>query len=144
MYVSDKFPVDETDIKNLLVKGNRPTSCYLDRTLPSDGGVFYAVTAMNRFGVESKPTAFNPPDTCTASVSFKCTGNIHVCDNVLHIDACLKSSFLLLEDETGRMVVKTPFARELPLSSLKRGTYTVRALNENGTNICLGKFERVN
>ncbi len=54
LYGSDMYPVDTEDVTNMIVTGVEGTEC----TLPVEAGVcrFYAVTAKNRYGMESLAT----------------------------------------------------------------------------------------
>lgn len=61
IYASDTYPVDTENAKNLLI--TRTDSCQYTfiPKLSQKGGIYWAITAVNRFGYESTPLALNAP-----------------------------------------------------------------------------------
>lgn len=61
IYTSDTYPVDIQNARNLAI--TRTDSCQYTFTsgISQKGGIYWAVTAVNRFGYESAPLALNVP-----------------------------------------------------------------------------------
>ena len=140
VYASKNFPVDISDIRNIVAYKLKKLHFHMDRIMPSDNGPFYVVTAINRFGVESSATEFNHPKTAHQKQP-RYEGNIAIHNDTLHILSPVKSPFLMITDGEGRIVKTMKYEREIPLSSLHRGVYTLRSLYEKGKSQSIGKFQ---
>ena len=70
VYASDTYPVDTEKAQNLIL--SRTDSCqYTFTSSPSQkGGIYWAVTAVNRFGFESAPLALNTPAKDEPSILY--------------------------------------------------------------------------
>ena len=139
IYASDKYPVDTERGEHLIAAKVRNTTI----TLPAQGRQpwFYAVTATNRYGIESAACQQAPPPPHPAATvhMLACEGRwltlpsrpSDVKDNTL----------LVVEDAYGRQVKVIPWKGErTDVSTLENGIYRLRSINTAGRSHHWGFF----
>ena len=137
LYRSSSYPVDTENPQNLLAYGLKENFIELQYLLPEALLPYFAVTSMNRFGSESKPTAFNSPAKCSED---SCNGLLTQKDKKLFLPVKNQEEFIMITDAEERIVSLAPYTQEFDFHHLKPGLYTVRSLQEKGRTHYLGKL----
>lgn len=124
VYASPTFPVDINDPRNLI-------AVRLDRqeaSLKPSAAMNYAVTAVNRYGIESRPAA-----TRGKAKQSKPTGFIHNDGHSMTLppkSGAVNADFILIENMRGQVVMSVPWnGRITDISRLKNGLYKVKTVN---------------
>lgn len=136
VYASDHIPVDISASRNILQTSL--TSCtYTDATdLSADLHRYYAVTAANGYGKESRPAEFDAsPET-----------ELEVSNGQLLLPPAAKSvptgEWFVVTDAYGRLIAKAKATgNSLDVSQLPTGCYTLSATRDNVTKLnYIGRF----
>lgn len=140
VYASRRWPVDTEDARNLLLPRTARTSI----PLPADRELYYAVTATDRYGVESGPCQEPCPQGETAQQAsapafLPCDGNR------LTLPAkpsTLDADYATIETLQGTVVRVVSYnVSPIDVSRLEEGIYIVRSLGKKGRTHRLGHFE---
>ncbi|HEY9551483.1 MAG TPA: family 10 glycosylhydrolase, partial [Prevotella sp.] len=138
VYASSTYPVDVTNAANLVAPRIRQTQ--LTRGIRK--GMYYAVTAMDRYGNESAPLQSHTPQYAAAkgaqAALLPCNGRVLKLPATLHeTDA----TFLTIETLAGTVAgTSRRQGSELSVSHLPNGMYTLRTLNKKGVSHRMGYF----
>ncbi len=142
IYCSTSYPVDTSDPNNLVAIRHRGTAV----RAPMAEGLFYAVTAMDRYGNESAAiqqqgigTAGQPRYISTRSALpfFDCDGQ-HLTIGTTEVN---RSDLLLIETLQG-IAVKSVFqGKKIDVSDIPEGVYIVRSIGKKNARHRLGFFE---
>lgn len=137
VYSSPEYPVDVSDARNLMVSRLSASSV----AIPEGRGRYYAVTAVSRYGLESRSLQQPEPE----SQSVLSAPALPVCRaDVFELpDAypSFDSRYYLVETLQGRIVLTVPFqGRSVPLHGVPNGVYVLRSLNDRGVSHRLGFF----
>ncbi len=138
VYASRHWPVDVSDPSNILAVAVRGDSLVVPRPL-LDAPTFYAVAAVDRYGLESVATQQPAPPAPVAAVSWlRCEGGwLELPEKETVLDA----PFLAVETLQGSIVTTMPFAGDsADVAALARGIYVLRTLNAKGVSHRLGHF----
>lgn len=140
IYMSESYPVDTDNPSNLIATRWTKTSIDIpatDRRKPKH----YAVTAINRYGLESKAACTPAPATLSAhdvEGMLPCNGTI------LQLPAKAASSdaeYLAIESAVGNIVATLPYStQEVNVTFIPEGFYVVRSLNRKGASHRMGFF----
>ena len=134
LYASEDFPVDITKAENLVAVRLTNTSLQV----PSNG-MNYAVTAMNGYGIESKPAQLllNADRKYSAPIISKTDGRpIALPEKGSVLDA----EFVVVETLDGHQVALHPYTSVLSVDNLPNGIYQLRSLGKKGRNHRIGFF----
>lgn len=134
IYASEDFPVDITKAENLVAARITKTSL-----LVPNNGKNYAVTAMNRYGIESTPVQLllNVGKRYAAPTISKTDGRpIALPEKGTILDA----EFVIVETLDGRQVALRPYSAFLSVDGLPNGIYQLRSLGKKGRNHRIGFF----
>lgn len=145
VYASKTYPVDITKAENLMATRLREQSIYV----PDDGS-YYAVTAQDRYGLESE--AIQLPGATTGQTYY--TSNRHRIKRTLPIirtngktvlmpdlHATLDAEYIIIETLQGQQVSIRPYkGRTLNIAGLPDGIYMMRSLGKKGRNHRIGLF----
>jgi hypothetical protein len=134
IYASEDFPVDITKAENLVAARITKTSL-----LVPNNGKNYAVTAMNRYGIESTPAQLllNVGKRYAAPTISKTDGRpIALPEKGTILDA----EFVIVETLDGRQVALRPYSAFLSVDGLPNGIYQLRSLGKKGRNHRIGFF----
>lgn len=140
VYSSNSWPVDVNDVKNLVAPRIRNTFV----KVPLKGYRFYAVTAVDRYGNESKPLQnYNlpvpPQKPLDAEGLLKCDGKkVYVGDAAMaynHSDRAVIASL------QGNLIQPVGLGREIDVHKLPNGMYQLRSLNKKGISHRIGFFQ---
>lgn len=138
VYSSPTYPVDVNDPATLRTTLQDSTHLLIRLMTDKRWLPYYAVTAVNRWGQESKPLPLNSPES--QIVSFTTDSLIFPLHNG---DIRLRSvdgAFVEVCDETGRAVWTRHAASTLPTGSLQPGLYTVKEITRKGRTHILGRY----
>lgn len=134
IYASEDFPVDITRAENIVATRLTKTSI-----LVPANGKNYAVTAMNRYGLESTPAQLllNVGVRYAASMISKTDGRpIALPQKGFALDA----EFVAIETFYGQQIAVRPYQTLLDVSGLPDGIYQLRSLGRKGRNHRIGFF----
>ena len=141
IYASKKYPVDTEDARNLVAIRRQGRQLLV----PNDGCTYYAVTATDRYGNESRALQEDAPygeaeTQCGSTRLLICDGKKVEIPNKAHL---ADTEYLLVESLQGIAVATLPYngsAETINISTLKNGMYQMRSLNHKGMSHRLGMF----
>lgn len=139
VYCSREYPVNTDDACNLMMARLQKTSIII----PRDPSRYYAVTALNRYGNESKPlqekhVQNTAPATKLPDGLLKCDGKTLRLPEKSNV---LDASFITIETLQGHIVATHPYkGSTTDVSRLPEGMYVLRSLGRKGVSHRLGHF----
>lgn len=140
VYHSSEWPVNTNDPRNLMRIRYRGTSILA----PMTNG-YYAITAMNRYGMESTPLQMGNPggDYLSVFSNLPVDGE-HFLKNdgsTLHIPVYQKRDDLIVIESLQGITLKTTMhSDKVSIASLPEGVYQVRLLGKKNVSHKLGYF----
>ena len=139
VYCSREYPVNTDDACNLIMARLQKTSIII----PRDPSRYYAVTALDRYGNESKPlqekhVQNTAPATKLPDGLLKCDGKTLRLPEKSNV---LDASFMTIETLQGHIVATRPYkGSTTDVSRLPEGMYVLRSLGRKGVSHRLGHF----
>lgn len=160
VYSSTHFPVNTRDARNITIVGCRSLSAQVPK------GMYYAVTAVDRYGNESLPcqingiqTSFTEPERPHAAQNpkaaepkktFKQVDNCPLLErsNTIELkDLChtfeifRQKGVIIIENLQGEVLYSYPITRTINISQLPKGVYVVRSVHKkkNTHRLCFLK-----
>lgn len=139
IYCSREYPVNTDDACNLMMTRLQKTSIII----PRDPSRYYAVTALDRYGNESKPlqekhVQNTAPATKLPDGLLKCDGKTLRLPEKSNV---LDASFMTIETLQGHIVATRPYkGSTTDVSRLPEGMYVLRSLGRKGVSHRLGHF----
>jgi uncharacterized lipoprotein YddW (UPF0748 family) len=138
IYASKTYPVDINNAENLVATKVKNTNI----NVPKDKRIFYAVTAYDRYGLESEACQMPKP---TNDDFFWLTDDVQQTDGKwlrLPIKpVTLDANILIVETLLGQQVTVLPFeGKYANISKLPDGIYVMRSLGRKSRNHRLGYF----
>lgn len=139
VYCSREYPVNTDDACNLMMTRLQKTSIII----PRDPSRYYAVTALDRYGNESKPlqekhVQNTAPATKLPDGLLKCDGKTLRLPEKSNV---LDASFITIETLQGHIVATRPYkGSTTDVSRLPEGMYVLRSLGRKGVSHQLGHF----
>lgn len=139
VYCSREYPVNTDDACNLMMARLQKTSIII----PRDPSRYYAVTALDRYGNESKPlqekhVQNTAPATKLPDGLLKCDGKTLRLPEKSNV---LDASFITIESLQGHIVATRPYkGSTTDVSRLPEGMYVLRSLGRKGVSHRLGHF----
>lgn len=134
LYGSETYPVDINDAKNIIatrLKGFK--ACIMQNT-----DLYFAITAMDRFGNESKPLQ-EVRSNCEHKNSL-----LEIDGNRLNMpikDKLLDAEYATIESLTGKIIKIIPYSTScVDISSIPSGMYVMYSLNKKGVRHRMGFF----
>ena len=132
IYASDRYPVDVTRAENLVATRVEATRL----SVPARPHRYYAVTATDRYGLESEPCQMGGPAEGQPWL---------VADDIIRTDgrrlllpekpSTLDAQFLVVQTLQGQAVKLLPYdSKYADISSLPEGIYSLRTLGRKGRN----------
>ena len=142
VYASRKYPVDITDVRNLIAARYMGESLKLEQN--SDLPLYFAVTSMDGYGIESLPTQENQQDFQKYDNRYG-AARMLICDGekvyLGKIAKNLDSEILLVKTLQGTTIDRcNKPSNELEVSALSNGVYLLKSLNKKGIEHTLGTF----
>ena len=146
LYASEDYPVDITQADNLIA--TRLTATQL--LAPNTTGLYYAVTATNRYGMESAARQMPQPQGVVKRLKstdrLSATGShpmAIVRGETLKVPACGAVSdayILVVKTLTGQTVTRRYYTTELNVRNLPDGVYQLYSMDRRGRQHRLGFF----
>jgi uncharacterized lipoprotein YddW (UPF0748 family) len=124
IYASDKYPVDIEDARNLVATHVRGKNFTIRHKQYFNKDLHYAVTAINRFGIEGKPSVA-PPDIISEQ-RIKPAPSIRLPQLPNNLDA----QFFVIETAEGTIIDTQPYNSAINIQSLPTGMYIIRTLGK--------------
>ena len=139
VYASTTQPVDITNGRNLIAI--RQTQQQLSvRRSTDDTPLYYVVTAVNRYGMESTPAK---SQGLTANSQPLSSNTLIPNDgNILRVENCdeLPGAFYAIYSMQGAHLANKPFSSLVFIGDLTKGIYELRTASYTGTNHHVGYF----
>jgi hypothetical protein len=137
IYASDTYPVDIEKAENLIV------TRFMGNELHVQEGLYYAVTAQNRYGIESEPCQMTVSTALSKNAMFH-SPKAQIVSNSVELPfkaSTLDADFIIIETLQGRTVSVHPYkGNHLSVRHLPEGIYAFRSLGRKGRNHRLGYF----
>lgn len=139
VYCSREYPVNTDDARNLVMVRLRKTGMII----PRDPSRYYAVTATDRYGNESRPLQEKHTD-CDATPARLPDGLLECDGKRLSLPKksnVLDASFVTIETLQGDIVATRQYkGNTADVSRLPEGMYVLRSLGRKGVSHRLGHF----
>lgn len=143
VYASRNYPVDVTDARNLIAARHLGNELLL-KSEDDDQPLYFAVTSMDGYGIESGATQENSRDfskkltTWGAARMLRCDAkNVHLPEIAKKLD----TNVFLVETLQGTAVEHLVSEHNLiDISRLSSGTYRLCSINQRGVKHTLGTF----
>ena len=135
VYASDDYPVDISRPENVV-------ACRLTATsvpLPAQRK-YYAVTAMNRYGMESLPIQQDAPERQPQTAPQKVQMSTGRPIALPPKGAVLDADYVVIETMEGQQVAVRPYAAYMSVDGLPDGMYQLRSLGKKGRTHRIGYF----
>ena len=143
IYASRTWPVDIDDARNIIA--TRLTDRYI--TLTPKGNFFYAVTAVDRYGNESKPLQSVEREMPSGGrgVNIAASADLLKCDGkrltLPEKPSTLDAGAVCIETMQGKLVTSLPYVGKFAdVSKVPEGFYQLRSVNKKGVTHRLGFF----
>ena len=137
VYASHTYPVDVNDARNLVAARRQGTSVVAKTS--NERPLYYAVTAMDRFGNESEPLQMAAPRNRTASATLMKNDGYKL--QLPERGQVNDARYIIIESIAGQMVATRPWTgNTVSISRLPEGVYTVRSINAKHVTHRLGTF----
>lgn len=131
VYASRTYPVDVTQAANLVATRLTATAIRVPAAQR-----YYAVTAMNRYGQESRPVQLKGGKSLSPAAAAAPSQPIITTDgravSVPDVHATDDVRYLIVETLQGQQIAVRPYARKLDVSALSDGVYYLRTINRKG------------
>ena len=145
IYASTSLPVDINDPTNIVRARYRGEGAVLP---PSGGQRHYAVTATNRYGMESAPAVVDDDryydyDTAAAPLTtdyFPLLPNDGRALTLPDKGYALTADYVTVETLQGTILMTAPYARNVSIARLPEGMYVLKSLGKKGVTHRLGFF----
>ena len=140
VYASRQNPVDTDDPQNLVAVRVATTSLLV----PSMPGMHYAVTATDRYGLESDARQLHPADGNASGLAWRTDDVLRSDGHWLHLPAkmsVLDADYLIVENLMGQSLATYSYNKgPINVSQLPEGVYALRSLGRKGRNHRIGYF----
>ena len=143
IYASRTWPVDIDDARNIIA--TRLTDRYI--TLTPKGNFFYAVTAVDRYGNESKPlqSVEREMPSRRRGMNIAASADLLKCDGkrltLPEKPSTLDAGAVCIETMQGKLVTSLPYVGKFAdVSKVPEGFYQLRSVNKKGVTHRLGFF----
>ena len=132
VYRSDTYPVDCSKAEHLYATRLKETRLSALAIPVISDKYYYAVTSLNRYGIESIPTEANKPQERTTRF-LKATK-----DSIILPEA--EATLILIETAEGNVIKTLRYSQRIATDGLPSGIYNIRTFEKNGSSQRLGNF----
>jgi hypothetical protein len=98
--------------------------------------LYYAVTAVNRYGKESAPitsnSTFSPLTSSFSSLNSTLLTNDGNALHIPHFNEIIQADYFAIYSMQGNIINTKPFAADIYISEIPNGVYELRTLNKKG------------
>ena len=136
VYASNTAPVDINDARNLIVTRISGKSIQIPH---STWTRYFAVTAIDRYGKESRPlqSEFGEGGG-EASISQDLMRNAGNNLTLPEMPSTLDAEYILFESATGNTITSRKYAKTLNVRTIPDGMYIIRSISKKGKSHRLG------
>ena len=141
VYASTHYPVDISDASNLIAIRLMDERLSVRRST-DDTPLNYVVTAVNRYGIESKPASTHQVITNTGSMESdsELIPNDGYSLQVPHFNELPQAQHFAIYTMPGNIIAIKPFGHVISISDLPKGVYELRTLNDKEDTHHVGYF----
>lgn len=134
LYASDSYPVDISDGRNLV-------AARLNRCVAATDGKkrYYAITAMDRYGNESKPLQEVKDEKMRTIVEGLMTCNGKILEMPVLGQGC-ETNLIAITSIQGNIITIKKYNKYINIADLPCGVYVARTLNSRGISHRIGTF----
>lgn len=141
VYASTNFPVDINDARNLIAVRQMQQHLSIRRSA-EDAPLYYVVTAVNRYGIESKPmnaqqSMLNTTNTANNTALIPNDGYSLQVPNFNELP---QTNYLAIYTMIGNIIATKPFGPVVSIAGIPKGVYELRTLNDKGDSHHIGHF----
>lgn len=130
LYASDTYPVDIQNPKNLMETHLVSTEYEYAPSVPWRQQRYFAVTAADRYSNESAPLELNTPSETDIPLLNK--------GDILSLPAAKGAKTVSICNSVGTEITHTNYARQISISQLPTGFYTVYIIGETNGRVLVG------
>lgn len=140
VYASTTLPVDINSGRNLIATRQMQEHISVRRSV-NDAPLYYAVTAVNRYGSESKPVYSHQ-----AKTNQQPSGNSTLLPNdgysltIPNFEALPKADNIAIYSMQGILIATKPFGKVVSIAGIPKGFYELRTHYHNGNTRHIGHF----
>jgi Uncharacterized protein conserved in bacteria len=135
VYASMTPHVDIQDGRNLIATRQMQKHISLRRSA-DEPTLYYAVTAVNRYGKESAPitsnSTFSPLTSSFSSLNSTLLTNDGNALHIPHFNEIIQADYFAIYSMQGNIINTKPFAADIYISEIPNGVYELRTLNKKG------------
>lgn len=124
IYGSDSYPVDVNQICNLISSYNDSLQYKLPLSSVRNKYIYFAVTAIDRYGNESEPLFVNGNEKNNIKILNK--------GGILSLTKSNQYSKIIISTITDNIIYEGSFKEKIKISSLRKGIYIVKGINDSG------------
>ncbi len=139
VYASSQYPVDIADPRHLVGVRLADTLFTHHWVRSKEEKVYYAVTAMDRYGNESEAVEMNAPVTTKVEEDVP-TLRLIPENGVVRLPDELKGKWIVVTAASGRLVNRLPFNRQLRVENLPEGCYRMEVVGYDGRSYHAGSL----
>ena len=140
VYASTTLPVDINNSHNLIATRQMQQHLSVRRSA-NDAPLYYVVTAVNRYGMESTPV--NSMQT-TANEQLSANSSLIPNDGynltISNFEEIQKDDYIAIYSAQGTLIATKPFGNVVSIVGIPKGFYELRTLNHNGNTRHIGHF----
>lgn len=140
VYASTTLPVDINNSHNLIATRQMQQHLSVRRSA-NDAPLYYVVTAVNRYGMESTPV--NSMQT-TANEQLSANSSLIPNDGyhltISNFEEIQKADYIAIYSAQGTLIATKPFGNVVSIVGIPKGFYELRTLNHNGNTRHIGHF----
>ncbi len=139
VYASTHYPVDINDPRNLIATRQMQQQLTVQRSA-NDAPRYYVVTAVNRYGIESRPANTQQEKPINTTSDTELIPNDGYSLQVPNFNELPQANNLAIYTMPGNIIATKPFGPVVSISELPKGVYELRTLNEKGDSHHIGYF----
>ena len=139
VYASTHYPVDINDPRNLIATRQMQQQLSVQRSA-NDAPRYYVVTAVNRYGIESRPANTQQEKPINTTSDTELIPNDGYSLQVPNFNELPQANNLAIYTMPGNIIATKPFGPVVSISELPKGVYELRTLNEKGDSHHIGYF----
>ena len=139
VYASTHYPVDINDARHLIAIRQMQQQLTVQRSA-NDAPLYYVVTAVNRYGIESRPANAQQEKPIGIAGDSELIPNDGYSLQVPNFNELPQANKLAIYTMPGNIIATKPFGSVVSISELPKGVYELRTLNDKGDTHHIGYF----
>lgn len=130
VYASNTSPVDINDARNIIAMRISNTSISLPST---NASTFFAITAIDRYGKESKPLeSLNHTYDTEGKTAITMKRNNGESLELPPLPSTLDAEYVLFESMAGNVITSKRYAKKINVRDVPEGMYTIKTISPKG------------